>query len=72
MAARIGAEPPYVMTGGVANNEGVVKALSVKLSEHAGGGRTEFTVPDDPQICGALGAALIARDAKADDTIRGV
>ncbi|MDR1292295.1 MAG: acyl-CoA dehydratase activase [Clostridiales Family XIII bacterium] len=61
MATRLGAEAPYVMTGGVANNAGVVKALGEKLRERSGrhGG---LTVPGSPQICGALGAALIARD----------
>ncbi|MDR0596830.1 MAG: acyl-CoA dehydratase activase [Clostridiales Family XIII bacterium] len=62
MAARLGAEPPYVMTGGVAKNAGVVKAFGEKLSERGGAGIT-VAVPSDPQICGALGAALIARDA---------
>jgi predicted CoA-substrate-specific enzyme activase len=61
MAARLGAEAPYVMTGGVANNAGVVKALGEKLREKSGR-RGGLTVPDAPQICGALGAALIARD----------
>jgi predicted CoA-substrate-specific enzyme activase len=64
MATRIGATPPYVMTGGVANNEGVVKALSGKFRESGDdvGRRTEFFVPENPQMCGALGAAVIARD----------
>ncbi|MDR3225118.1 MAG: hypothetical protein LBT52_02335, partial [Clostridiales Family XIII bacterium] len=62
-AARLGAESPYVMTGGVAKNAGVVKALGEKLSEQsAGGARVALTVPGDPRICGAFGAALIARD----------
>jgi predicted CoA-substrate-specific enzyme activase len=65
MAARLGATAPYVMTGGVANNAGVVKALGEKLRERSG--RSEdLTVPGDPQICGALGAALIARDLPAN------
>jgi activator of 2-hydroxyglutaryl-CoA dehydratase len=51
------------MTGGVAKNAGVVKALGEKLSEQsAGGARVALTVPGDPRICGAFGAALIARD----------
>jgi activator of 2-hydroxyglutaryl-CoA dehydratase len=62
MAARLGAEPPYAMTGGVARNAGVVRALGEKLAEHLGGARgaAEPIVPPDPQICGAYGAALIA------------
>ncbi|MDR0518755.1 MAG: acyl-CoA dehydratase activase [Clostridiales Family XIII bacterium] len=62
MAARLGARPPYVMTGGVAKNAGVVKALELKLTEQSGGAKAEVTVPKDPQICGALGAAHIARE----------
>jgi predicted CoA-substrate-specific enzyme activase len=70
MAARLGAEPPYVMTGGVARNAGVVRALGVKLAEYKGMAGSaaraqEPIVPPDPQICGAYGAALIARDGAA-------
>ena len=43
----------YIMTGGVAKNRGVVKALEAKLGQ-------TIIVPDIPDICGALGAALIA------------
>jgi len=38
-----------------ARNIGVVRALEVVLGER-------FVVPEEPQIVGALGAALIARD----------
>lgn len=53
MAARIPVEEKVVMTGGVARNEGVVKALERKFS-------TDFIVPEMPQHIGALGAAIIA------------
>ncbi|MFC1610760.1 acyl-CoA dehydratase activase [Myxococcota bacterium] len=43
------------MSGGVARNIGVVRALSEILDQ-------ELSVPPDPDIVGALGAALIARD----------
>jgi len=46
-------EPPVVMTGGVAKNIGVVKALEAKLE-------TPLTISAEPQIVGALGAALLA------------
>jgi predicted CoA-substrate-specific enzyme activase len=46
-------EPPVVMTGGVAKNIGVVKALEAKLG-------TPLTIYTEPQIVGALGAALLA------------
>jgi len=53
LAGRVGVAPQVVMTGGVAKNMGVVAELSTKLKIH-------ISVPDDPQIVGALGAALIA------------
>jgi predicted CoA-substrate-specific enzyme activase len=43
------------MSGGVARNHGVVRALGEMLG-------TEVVVPPEPDIIGALGAALIARD----------
>jgi activator of 2-hydroxyglutaryl-CoA dehydratase len=43
------------MTGGVAKNSGVRTCLSSRFGD-------EMLVPDDPQICGALGAALFAAD----------
>lgn len=46
-------EPNYMMTGGVARNTGVVKAIEDKLLN-------PVIVPKEPDICGALGAALIA------------
>lgn len=52
---RLGGEPKYIMTGGVAQNRGVVKALEEKLDE-------SVFVPEEAQLCGAIGAALIALD----------
>ncbi len=49
---RINGEPRYIMTGGVAKNIGVVRCLEEKLGE-------KVIVPDEPQIVGALGSALI-------------
>ena len=46
------AEPRAVMTGGVAKNIGVVKALEERLP-------TPLAIYYEPQIVGALGAALI-------------
>ena len=43
------------MSGGVAHNGGVVRALSAALN-------TEIAVPRQPDTVGALGAALIARE----------
>jgi predicted CoA-substrate-specific enzyme activase len=55
MAKRLDAQPPLVFCGGVAKNPGVKKALEIEMG---------FTllIPPNPQITGALGAALIAYD----------
>ena len=51
--------PPVAMTGGVANNPAVVKLMGDRLG-------VTVLLPPEPQITGALGAALIARqDAHA-------
>jgi len=53
MANRIGVRPPIMMTGGVAKNIGVVKALEVKLG-------MAIEVSEAAQVMGALGAAILA------------
>lgn len=53
MAKRISVAAPIMMTGGVAKNIGVVKALEEKLA-------TPLIVSDKAQLTGAIGAALIA------------
>ena len=55
MAGRAKMKPDLVFTGGVALNRGVVEAL---------GNETGFKIhiPHDPQITGALGAAIIASE----------
>lgn len=65
MASTLVCIPDAVFTGGVARNTGVKKFLEEEFNR-------EFLVPEEPQIIGALGAALIAqselekqRDAKA-------
>lgn len=45
---------PITMTGGVAKNKGVMRALEKKL-------KLKMNVSDEPQIVGAIGAALIAQ-----------
>jgi len=55
LAKRVRPQPPLAMSGGVARNRAVVAALQ-RLLGH------EIWVPDDPQIVGALGAALIAAE----------
>ncbi|MCF8048547.1 MAG: 2-hydroxyglutaryl-CoA dehydratase, partial [Desulfarculaceae bacterium] len=50
--------PRVIMSGGVAKNAGVVALMSERLG-------VDISVPDEPQIVGALGAALMAaREAK--------
>jgi len=55
LVQRVGLEETVALTGGVAKNEGVVRALEDRL-------RVKLFIPPEPQIIGALGAALIARD----------
>ena len=56
LVRRLGGEPAYVITGGVARNRGVVKALEEKLG-------ATIQVPREAQLCGALGAALFALES---------
>ena len=51
----VGVEERIAATGGVAKNRGVVAALQNILG-------TELLIPNEPQITGALGAALIAQE----------
>ena len=52
LVRRANGGPEYIMTGGVARNPGVVRALEEKL------GAAVF-VSEDAQLCGAIGAALL-------------
>lgn len=54
MVRRIRARDPYVMTGGVAKNLGVVRAIEARL-------KAKLFIPEEPQIVGALGAAIMAQ-----------
>ncbi len=56
LAKRVNAEPAYLMTGGVAQNIGVVRALEQVL------GHTVAT-HEDSQLCGAIGAALLGLES---------
>lgn len=51
MAGKLRMERPITMTGGVAKNRGIVDALGRLL-------KSRIQVPEEPQIVGALGAAL--------------
>ena len=58
LAQRVGLQPELVMTGGVSKNSGVVRAMEARLGK-------PVLVSEDPQIVGALGAALAARQGVA-------
>ncbi len=53
LAGQVGLEEAVVMTGGVAQNIGVVKALEKQIG-------LPILLPAQPQLVGALGAALLA------------
>jgi (R)-2-hydroxyacyl-CoA dehydratese activating ATPase len=58
MAQRVGMPFDVVMCGGVARNIGIIRAMEARLGR-------PVLVPEDPQIVGALGAALVARQGLA-------
>jgi predicted CoA-substrate-specific enzyme activase len=53
MAGRVGIRPPVMLTGGVARNIGLVRALETVLA-------TSLIVSPHAQVNGAIGAALLA------------
>lgn len=55
MVNQISVEKKIMVTGGVAFNQGVVRALEAKMGK-------EIAIAEDPQIVGALGAALLAKE----------
>jgi predicted CoA-substrate-specific enzyme activase len=57
MVSRAKGQGPYMMTGGVARNQGVVQALEARLGE-------ELYITESPDLCGALGAALFALEER--------
>ena len=56
--AQVGKRAPVVLTGGVARNPAARHFLAVALDH-------EVVVPEHPQITGAYGAALLAREQEA-------
>jgi predicted CoA-substrate-specific enzyme activase len=52
LAHRVGVEGPVTVTGGVPKNVGFLRALEAQLGQ-------KVNLPPEPQIVGALGAALI-------------
>ncbi len=56
MARRVGVIEDVVLTGGCSKNDGLVKAIGESLEVEV------KRLPRDPQLAGALGAALLARE----------
>lgn len=56
LLSRVGKEGGFMMTGGVAQNTGVVKAIEEKLG-------TKLFISKEPEIVGALGAAIFALES---------
>lgn len=52
MVHKLGGEKEFMITGGVAKNLGVIKALEEKL-------QVKILIPFEPEIVGALGAAIL-------------
>jgi predicted CoA-substrate-specific enzyme activase len=59
MVQRVGGRSDVVMSGGVANDIGVIRTMEARLGK-------AVSVPDDPQIVAALGAALFAQQGLPD------
>ncbi|MGB8991408.1 MAG: acyl-CoA dehydratase activase [Desulfobaccales bacterium] len=59
MLRRVGLTPPLVFAGGVAHNPCVLKLLEESL-------QTTLIVPEQPDLVGALGAALYGRGKKGN------
>jgi benzoyl-CoA reductase subunit D len=57
MARKVGFQPPVALVGGVARNVGFQDSLRRGLKAD------ELCIPEDPEYCAALGAALSAADA---------
>lgn len=55
MTGKIGLQQEVVFTGGVARNAGVVRAIEAETG-------ITLHIPPDPQVTGALGAALMAAE----------
>ena len=55
MVGQVGLKPKVVMSGGVAKNVGVVRAIEERIG-------TDLLIAQEPQIIGALGAAIIASE----------
>jgi len=64
LARRLKIEPDVVLTGGVAKNIGIVKAMKENLG-------FELLVPEEPLLTGAIGAAILAKEIYMKATAEG-
>ena len=64
LAQRLKVEPDVVLTGGVAKNIGMVKAMKENLG-------CELFVPEEPLLTGAIGAAILAKEIYAKAAAKG-
>jgi len=64
LARRLKIEPDVVLTGGVAKNTGMVKAMKENLG-------CEILVPEEPLLTGALGAAILSKEIYMKATAEG-
>ncbi|GAB3377111.1 acyl-CoA dehydratase activase [Spongiibacter taiwanensis] len=62
LVAQVGKRSPIVMTGGVAKNSAAVHFLEQELHQ-------TLQIPEDPQIMGAFGAALLAMELSTGRTL---
>ena len=65
MVQRLRVEPDVVLTGGVAKNIGVVKAMQENLGY-------KILVPPDPLLTGAIGAAILGKEITSKAMAEGV
>ena len=65
LSARVGVVAPLIMSGGVAKNLGIVKSIEKEA-------KVEVYVPWEPQIVGAIGAAIFAVDYAAANRRKGI
>lgn len=64
LARRLKVEPDVVLTGGVAKNVGMVKAMQENLG-------CDLLVPEDPLLTGAMGAAILAKEHATEAIAKG-
>ena len=64
LARRLKIEPDVVLTGGVAKNVGIVRAMKENLG-------CELLIPEDPLLTGAMGAAILAKELSSEAIAKG-